>query len=422
MSEEVIENTTKTKKKRQKAEDFIGETFNDGKLKVVGIHSKEPYKAVKFKVICTECSKDKELFPDSYFVSTKGDLEKGAIPCGCGNGVKWTEYQYGVKLKRSMKSKNIIFEGFCGEFTGANTKVKCKCPVDGNRWISTISRLTSEKAKHGCRLCKYKDQATKQVIQEKEVLKNFKEYCLARGYEFLSVVGNKFIGNKTKMVYKCPRHGQQTISRAGVINKNGCRFCGLESSKEKQRLCEQTAFKVCNKLCEDMDYTFVRFIDGYTNCYSRFEYNCPVHGIQESSYNNFVSHGSRCKSCWIDRQKELGNGNGYYPERKDEQDFLYILNFNDKFVKVGRSFDVERRIPELQRESEIQDIYKLRIFTATHQEVYDYEQELHRELRERGFQYYVDWSNECFENECKPVLNKLLDSNLVAGNFEEISY
>ena len=60
--------------------------------------------------------------------------------------------------------------------------------------------------------------------------------------------------------------------------------------------------------------------------------------------------------------------------------------------------------------SGIKNITKLRIFTATHQEIYDYEQELHNELRERNFQHYVDWSTECFENDCQHVLNKLLDN------------
>lgn len=149
---------------------------------------------------------------------------------------------------------------------------------------------------------------------------------------------------------------------------------------------------------------------------TRFEYLCQTHGKQNVSYDNFVNSGSRCGGCWRDRQKELGNGNGYYPERKDEQDFLYILGFDNKFVKVGRSFDVERRIPELQKESGIQEIIKLRIFTATHQEIYNYEQELHSELRNRGFQHYVDWSTECFENESLYILNRSLDY----CDFEEV--
>lgn len=49
---------------------------------------------------------------------------------------------------------------------------------------------------------------------------------------------------------------------------------------------------------------------------------------------------------------------------------LYVLDFNDKFIKVGRSFDVDERVKDFKETSEsgIKRIYKLRIFTATHQE------------------------------------------------------
>ena len=104
---------------------------------------------------------------------------------------------------------------------------------------------------------------------------------------------------------------------------------------------------------------------------------------------------------------------------------MYILDFNGKFIKVGRSFDVDERIRGLKYESGVpkSKIHKLRIFTATHQEIYDYEQELHKKLREGGFQYYVDWSTECFENCCLNVLNSLIDScSLKELNIGEIQY
>ena len=63
--------------------------------------------------------------------------------------------------------------------------------------------------------------------------------------------------------------------------------------------------------------------------------------------------GTRCNGCAKDKRKELGNGNGYYPERKDEQDFLYVLNFNNQFIKVGRSFDVDERMKGLRTLSKI---------------------------------------------------------------------
>lgn len=195
-----------------------------------------------------------------------------------------------------------------------------------------------------------------------------------------------------------------------LLMEGGCPKCAIKINSDNKRTDEQEALDKCKAICEIEGYESLGFQDSYKNAKTRFEYKCPVHGKQNVSYDNFVSNGTRCRGCWKEKQKELGNGNGYYPERKDEQDFLYILNFNNQFIKVGRSFDVERRIGknQLQKESGISNIIKLRIFTATHQEIYDTEQEILEELRERGFQYHLSWTNECFENECLFVLDRLI--------------
>ena len=318
-------------KKREKAEDFIGWKSPDGKLKVIGIIEKS--KNTTFKVTCTECSKDSELYPLGYFVSTKGNLKKGQKPCGCSNSPKWVDWQYLILVRRAVKDRFIVY-GFSEEFNGKDTKLNLECLKDGHKWVASVDSI--------------------------------------------------------------------------INGGRGCPKCS-----NKHRPTEQEALQKCIDICKEMSYDVVGFVDGYKNSKSRFEYVCKTHGKQNVSYDKFVNGGRRCGGCAKDenirRLREDGNGNGYYPERKDETDFLYILNFSGKFIKVGRSFDVERRIPELQRASGIQGIIKLRIFTATHQEIYDYEQELHNELRERNFHHYVDWSNECFENDCKFILNKLLD-------------
>lgn len=155
-----------------------------------------------------------------------------------------------------------------------------------------------------------------------------------------------------------------------------------------------------------MNYEVIGFPNGYKNNRSRFEYICPKHGKQSVKYTNFVNNGTRCGGCW----KESGNGNGYFPERAEEQDFLYVLNFNDQFIKIGRSFDVDSRIDNLKTPSVsgIENINKFRIFTATHQEIYNYEQEILNELRPK-YQYFCDWTTETLINESLPDLNKILD-------------
>lgn len=219
----------------------------------------------------------------------------------------------------------------------------------------------------------------------------------------------EYHGQKTKLNLECLIDGHKWIaSLNNIINSGiGCTKCsGL------YRLTEQEAFEKCKEICEIEGYKHIGFVGRYKNVNkTRFEYKCPTHGIQNISYNSFVYQGSRCKGCWKDRQKELGSLYGYYPKRKHEADFLYVLNFKDKFIKVGRSFDVNERMKKLRTKSKvpIKKIHKLRIFTATHQEIYDVEQELHSELRERNFQHYVNWSTECFTSDSLPYLNMLLD-------------
>lgn len=329
---EVVEN----KNKREKAEDFIGWKSKDGKLEVTEILHRVPYKDVKYKVTCTECSKDPELFPDGYFISTKSQLDRGQKPCGCSK-YNWADWQYLILAKRAGEKKGFIVHGFAEEFKNHKTKLELECLKDGHKWPASLDRIIN--AGHGCPNCK-------------------------------SVL-----------------------------------------LSEQRKTPEHIALNKCIDICKEMKYDVVGFPDGYKNAKSRFDYICKIHGKQTVRYYHFVYNGTRCPKCAKDRQKDLGNGNGYYPERKDEIDFLYILNFNNKFIKVGRSFDVKERIKSLRTISKtsIKNIHKLRIFTATHQEIYDLEQELHTELRERNFQHYVDWSTECFENDSLFVLNRLLD-------------
>ena len=222
-----------------------------------------------------------------------------------------------------------------------------------------------------------------------------------------------FRKSATKLDCECIKDGYRwTVSIGSIIhNGSGCPKC-----YGNVRLTEQIAMNRCTEICKEMDYKPLGFPENYNNCYSRFEYVCQTHGKKSVRYNDFISKGSRCGGCARDanvkRLRELGNGNGYFPERANEKDFLYVLNFNNKFIKVGRSFDIDERLKSLRTLSKtpIKKIYKLRIFTATHQEIYDYEQELHGELRERNFQYFVDWSTECFENDSLFILNKLLDN------------
>jgi hypothetical protein len=110
------------KSKQEKSEDFIGWKSEDGKLEVIGIHGKTKGRISIFKVTCTECYRDSELFPDGYFVSLKGHLLNGEKPCGCSKIPKWNKDQFLILARRAAKERFIV-HGFAEEFHGQKTKL-----------------------------------------------------------------------------------------------------------------------------------------------------------------------------------------------------------------------------------------------------------------------------------------------------------
>lgn len=291
------------------------------------MHENIKGKQTTFKITCTECSKGRELFPDGYFVSTKGNLKSGRKPCGCSKRHKWKPFQFLILARRAGEKKGFIVHDFAEEYKNQKTKLNCECLIDGHKWTAVIASILN--GGHGCPAC-----AKRPLITEDTALSRCKIICDANGYEILG------------------------------------------------------------------------FPNGYKNAHSRFEYICPKHGIQKVSYLSFYYRGSKCPLCWREKQKEMEIGfYGWYPERSEEMDSLYIVSFDNKYIKVGRSFDLEERFRHLRRVSGIDNIKVLYIYTGLHKEVYPTEQTIHRDLGSRVLRYYPIWkSNETFINKSLPIL------------------
>lgn len=162
------------KKKREKAEDFVGWKSEDGKLEVIGIAGKQGTNTL-FKVTCIECSKDRELFPDGYFICRKGHLVKGQKPCGCSNSPRWFGWQYLIIARRAGEKKNFIVHGFAEEFKNQNTKLNLECLKDGHKWTASIDNVINNG--RGCPRCKYE--------LHKEQLKTPRVCCTTEMYRYL---------------------------------------------------------------------------------------------------------------------------------------------------------------------------------------------------------------------------------------------
>jgi len=163
-------------------------------------------------------------------------------------------------------------------------------------------------------------------------------------------------------------------------------------------------------------YTFSGWSGVFKGAKTKLHLYNPVTGNSwdSTTINNFNEGNG-------DPTFRMNGGNGYYPERVEETDYLYVLDFLTPY-KVGRTFNLKERRKNLKTEAHLPNKPEvLQLYTATHQTIYDTEQAIHAELRERGFQHYCNWTNECFTKDCWHILQEILEDYVSSGTLERVT-
>lgn len=410
--------------KVEKVDDFIGSTFptpKGGVIKVTTFSGKRSGSSKLYTCECSICNSDEELFPEPFLVTrtylTGSKSNEPRFPCGCGKR-RWTKIQYKIRILRECESRGYTFLGFC-EWEGVHTKLKLECGVDQFLWETTS--IANFLLGVGCPEC----SRVKRSKPKETMVKLFFE-----SGEFKE--GTIFTRNLTRRTKQgslafwdmyCPTCSNDEFVQAGLCSgvftavhsslQEGyipCR-CGRYSHTQ-----EQQEFRI-KRLCEEEGLTFLGWKDGYTGNHSKMLWICAEGHLCDTSEVKTFLEGGRCKTC-----RDLSSGvNGYYKERVGEVDYLYLMDFlvSDK---VGRSFDVEDRRVSLKTVAGLkQKPEVLQVYTATHQVIYDTEQEIHAKLRKRGFQYTCSWTTECFTKDCWYSLQELLRDYVSSGVLTRVS-
>lgn len=397
--------------------EFVGSTFQTpkgGVLTVVGVRNGNRRcgkRRSKYILKCSLCSLDEELWGYGSILSEKGNLGIGQIPCGCSKTPRWSENQVKVRVSRTCKDRGFIFNGWVGEYKGATTLLDLEDPSIGLRWKTTnVNGLFSGKVVTGEYVMKSNEHHIKDFISTKKFTKD---------YVFWRDSG-KF------WKYKCPKCSEDEYTLNGLCNgifksnmdslKKGCYSC--RCSKIFKWTQEQREYQISKVFTDESLGKFLGWKDesGYKNSKSKFVWRCKEGHLSKTTVHSFLNGGIRCRQCWRKKSKELGNGNGYFKGRAEDQDILYIIKIKDKYIKVGRAFNLENRFykgnTSICKEARIkrEDLKLLSCYTGTHQKVYDTEQRIHEELRERGFGYTDEtWSTELFERGCEKLVHLLLE-------------
>lgn len=272
-----------------------------GTLTVVGFcwHNFPRCRRVKKYIVeCDVCKKDNPLHGDGLYKIFKKDLCNGRIPCGCSKKPIFTRDQWEVRIKRAAEEKGFKFISFSGEFDGGRTKLEISCPEHGSWYSTTAESLISNSP--GCPVC----GRTRTIDASRREYSYHVEKFMETG-KFHKDTEFWRSGKKSGAhywFYKCPVCSEDEYTKAGLC-KGVFEACGnslkkgilpCRCSKSARLTGPQWEYEI-KKRDGGRGYTFIRWINK-PGRFCKFEYRCPIHGLQEMSVNNYLQ-GQGCPEC-----------------------------------------------------------------------------------------------------------------------------
>jgi hypothetical protein len=204
---------TEVKKLHGKRQNAIGLNFGeDNQIVVVGVD--EEVGSKKYKVFCSVCSKDPEMFGEGIFLSALGSLKNSNIPCGCSKGARLTNEQYSIKTLRECFARDYTFLSVVGDWNGIYTRVLLRCNKDNFQWKVQLSKFF---AGDGCNHCARVRIVASRTISDELMSEAF-------------MASGKFVeGTTFSRSEKLTRHGQRQYF------DTYCPICSTDSEVELGR-------------------------------------------------------------------------------------------------------------------------------------------------------------------------------------------
>ena len=207
----IIEKNTKTH------EEFIKELEEiNPNIEILG---KYVNNRTKIKCRCKLDGYEWETIPDTLL------RDSGCPICGEKRRIEKNTLTYEEFLEKFYeKNKNAKNIKIIGEYKDTQTKIKCKCRLDGYIWEVLPKDLISRG--YGCPKCSGNTtKTTEEFINEmKEINKN------------IEILG-EYKGNKEKIKCRCKIDGEIWYAKPNnLLNGSGCPKCG--SSKGEKRISE----------------------------------------------------------------------------------------------------------------------------------------------------------------------------------------
>lgn len=401
----------------EKIDPFIGEqivTKKGNTLTVIASIKSVNKSKGKYSLYCNVCSEDKELFPEGAIVSTKYALHEGKVPCGCSNKYLWSERQHVLLIERKCADKGYEFLGFEGEYNRSKSFLKLYNSITDNHWSVTYNNLVnkgrSDPEEANLIRADKVSKANRKDSHMEKVFRSTGSFPLESTFKRASVKDRR--GENCLWEYTCPVCSADEYVKEGLCSgvfisrstnlvrgNKPCRCTGGKGYTRDQRVFLVNKILLeegCNFLFMEPSKTFNKNVN--------FHWECKQGHVNRTPVSRFLS-GNRCTAC------AESNCNGYYNNRSEEEDNLYLAyvysDGKSTCVKVGRSFTPDKRVTQLVHYSGC-GIEMFKLYKGKHEDVYKIEQYILNNLKSKTPP--MSWSIELISLDDLPRVEDFLST------------
>jgi hypothetical protein len=241
------------------------------------------------------------------------------------------------EVKHVVANTNQNIKILSKEYTGAHSKLKCKCLIDGYEWCTSFSNLKQGK---GCPKCALNTSANKRRFTLSDVITKLKD--INNNIEILEDV---YVDANTKLKCRCLVDGcsyEWSTSWHTLQSGHGCHGCAKNTPI--------TISYVKNKI-KEINQNILILSNEYVNARTKLKLKCLVDGYEWSATWNSLQNGHGCPIC---AKVAYVNNSGYnitlaernkveWVNKKTNVYLIKCYNENETFYKIGIAKNVKVR-------------------------------------------------------------------------------
>jgi hypothetical protein len=285
-----------------------------------------------YKLACSICSKDHELFPEILMHRT-GTRDE-TTSCACSKKVIYSGYQQYVRCSRKAMDLGVEFLGFKDGFRRRQTHILYSCLEHGGEHSTDLPTFLARKN------CCPETFTAASLKTKLESDSSFTEKVMKKG-RFTEGTQFKRVGLTSMWEVHCAKCKKDDYAKSGISSVWTAIGSSISLGRVQCRCSERHCWtkEEYRKRIELSGISFVEWVEPYTGNHhnDRFLSRCEIHGERDVSVAGALT-GRGCPGCADRGFDQCKNG------------YIYCLKSEDgALVKIGITHDTDDRFQRLRR-------------------------------------------------------------------------